>query len=363
MYELLSALIKHKKNKVQHVLGLSLLFLTLSCYSQPSKNDQIIELKQHIGTDQYPNIDAIIVAQNNKIIIEEYFNGFDKNKPHETRSSFKSITSLLAGIAIEQGFFKVEDEIGQFITEWANDSRGKIKVKDLLEMRSGLACEGFFDKGPDCESEMYETDDWLDYILNIPLRHEPGTKWEYSSMEPDLIGIIISRTSGQTLMDFADKYLFEPIGIDKCQWEITPDGRGYAAGSSYMKPLDMLKIAILVANKGIWKGKPVISSDWIKESTNCEIEVGMSFLYWSGIKNAITTSAKYGYFWYREVLQYKEIQTEVLFASGNGGQYMMVLEDYNAVITFTGSNYGNWKGKLPFDIVLKYLIPILKNQD
>jgi CubicO group peptidase (beta-lactamase class C family) len=339
-----------------------LLILNVGCKGQQSAKGKISTLRKVITSDRYPNIDGIIVAKNDTIIVEEYFNGFDRYKPREVRSSFKSITSLLAGIAIDQDLFKLEDEIGQFINEWANDTRGKIRVKDLLEMRSGLACENFFDKGPDCESEMYESDDWLEYILNIPLRYEPGTKWEYSSMEPELVGIIISRASQKTLIDFADEYLFKPIGIEECQWEITPDGRGYAAGSSYMKPLDMLKIAQLVRNGGGWKGQQIVSSDLIKKSTKCEIEVGMSFLQWSGIENAVTTSARYGYFWYREKLQYEGIQTEVLFASGNGGQYMIVLEDYNAVVVFTGSNYGNWRGKLPFDIFLKYLVPILSTK-
>jgi CubicO group peptidase (beta-lactamase class C family) len=105
-------------------------------------------------------------------------------------------------------------------------------------------------------------------------------------MEPDLIGIIISRTSKMTLMDFAKKYLFAPLGIEQCRWEITPDGRGYAAGSSRMKPIDMLKIAQLVMDQGNWKGQQIVSKEWIIESTNCQTSVEMSFLYWSGIKNA-----------------------------------------------------------------------------
>ena len=347
--------------KINFVLFLWMLYI--SCNGQSSLSRSGDDLRNIITSGKYPNVDGVIVAKNDEIIIEEYFNGFGKNKLHETRSSFKSITSLLAGIAMDQNLFKLEDEIGQYIQEWANDSRGKIRIKDLLEMKSGLACENFFDKGPDCESEMYASEDWLSYVLTIPMRYKPGTKWEYSSMEPDLVGIIISRTSNKTLMDFANAFLFKPLGIEECQWEITPDGRGYAAGSSYMKPLDMLKIAQLVANEGVWNDQQVISSAWIRNSTHCDIEVGMSFLQWSGIENAITSSAKYGDYWYSERLQYKDIKTDVLFASGNGGQYMMVLKDYDATIVFTGSNYGNWRGKLPFDILLKYLIPVLENDE
>ncbi|MEM7104922.1 MAG: serine hydrolase domain-containing protein [Bacteroidota bacterium] len=347
---------------LQLLIGL-LLFLAFNCKTQKPTTDSNLVFRDLINPKDYPNIDGIIVAHNNEIIIEEYFNGFDKDQLHQTRSSFKSITSILAGIAIDQGLFSVEDEIDKFITEWKNDPRGKIKVKDLLEMRSGLACENFFDVGPDCESEMYDTDDWLGYILNIPLRYEPGQQWEYSSMEPDLAGIIISRSSNMTLMDFADQYLFSPLGIETCEWEITPDGRGYAAGSSSMKPIDMLKIAALIANKGHWNGTQVVSESWINESTNCTIHVDMSFLYWSGMKNVDSASARYGYLWYRELLSYQDIKTDVLFASGNGGQYMMILEDYDAVVAFTGSNYGNWKGKLPFKILLKHIIPILEDNE
>ncbi|MEQ8424010.1 MAG: serine hydrolase, partial [Cyclobacteriaceae bacterium] len=138
-------------------LGLIILMalLNISCRSQQSNKDKLTELKELITNDKYPNIDGIVVAKNDKILIEEYFNGFERDSLHDTRSSFKSITSLLAGIAIDQGLFKVDDEIHEFIVEWKNDPRGKITVKNLLEMKSGLACEGFFDVGPDCESEMW----------------------------------------------------------------------------------------------------------------------------------------------------------------------------------------------------------------
>lgn len=335
--------------------------LSFSCKSQQT-DDKLIELKKLITADKYPNIDGVIISKNDKILFEEYFNGFGRDSLHDTRSSFKSVTSLLAGIAIDQGLFTVNDEIHKFFTEWKNDPRGKITVKDLLEMKSGLACEGFFGIGPDCESGMWETDDWLGYILNISLRHDPGLNWAYTSMEPELVGIIISRTSDMTLMEFAKKYLFEPLGIKNYKWFITPNGRGYAAGSFYMKPIDMLKIAQLVLNKGNWRGQEIVSEKWINESTNCQTDVEMSFVRFARTKNAKYSTANYGYLWYRESFQYQDIKTEGLFASGNGGQYMMILDDYDAAIAFTGSNYGNWRGKLPFDILLKYIIPILEDE-
>ncbi|WP_340066169.1 serine hydrolase [Ascidiimonas aurantiaca] len=319
-------------------------------------------MKKAISSQEYPNIDGVLVSQNDQIIFEEYFHGFDRDSLHDTRSSFKSITSLLAGIAIDRGLFAVDDEIEKFITEWKNDPRGKITVKNLLEMKSGLACEGFFGIGPDCESEMWETDNWLKYILNIPLRHNPCLNWAYTSVEPELMGIIISRTSGLTLMEFARRYLFEPLEITNYKWYIKPNGDGYAAGSFFMRPIDMLKIARLVLNKGHWQGKQIVSESWIDQSTHCQTDVEMSFSRFARTENAKYSTATYGYFWYRERLSYENIKTELLFASGNGGQYIMVLKDYGAAIVFTGSNFGNWRGKLPFDVLLKHIIPILRTE-
>ncbi len=348
--------------KLKYPFIIIVLFFNIGCRGQQSTQNGLNELKTVISSQEYPNIDGVIISQHNQILFEEYFNGFNKDSLHDTRSSFKSITSLLAGIAINKGLFTIEDNIEKYITEWKDDPRGKITVKNLLEMKSGLACEGFFGIGPDCESEMWETKDWLNYILNIPLRHNPGLNWAYTSMEPELIGIIISRTSGLTLIEFAKQHLFEPLEITNYQWYITPNGGGYAAGSFFMRPIDMLKIAQLVLDNGKWEGQQIVSENWIQETTNCLTDVEMSFTRFARTNNARYTTAKYGYFWYREKLKYKNIETELLFASGNGGQYMMVLKDYNASIAFTGSNFGNWRGKLPFDILLKYIIPILESE-
>lgn len=131
------------------------------------------------------------------------------------------------------------------------------------------------------------------------------------------------------------------------------------AGSFFMKPIDMLKIIELVRKNGNWKGLQIVSADWIEKSTFCQTDMDFSFVRYSRVKNAKYKSARYGFYWYRENLHYKNIKTEVLFASGNGGQYMMLFPEYDLKVVFTGSNYNNWKNKLPFEILLKYIIPMV----
>lgn len=341
------------------LFALSALLFT-NCEAQQAENSFIAELKAKIADKTYPKIDAIVVEHNDKIILEEYFHGLNKDSLHDTRSSFKSITSILAGIAIDKKLFTLTDSLKRFFPELNNEGKRNITVRNLLEMRSGLNCEEFYDIGPECEVEMFKTEDWVAYCLGVDLARQPGVNWSYNSNEPMLIGAIIAKASGMTVMQFAKENLFQPLGIKDYQWTTSPKGQGMTAGSFYMKPGDMLKIIDLVKNKGNWQGRQIVSANWIKASTNCHIVIDFSFTRYSKIPDAQYETARYGFFWYKEQLKYKNINTEVLFASGNGGQYMMWLPGYNLTVVFTGSNYGNWRGKLPFEILLKYIIPAVE---
>jgi CubicO group peptidase (beta-lactamase class C family) len=338
---------------------ISTLLLT-SCHAQQPVSTPIALLKEKVIDNSYPKIDAIIVQQGKQIIIEEYFNGFTKDRQHDTRSSFKSITSILAGIAIDKKLMSLDDTLGRFFPELTHAGKRAITVRNLLEMRSGLNCEEFYDIGPGCEEEMTNTADWVAYCLGVELVRPPGLNWSYNSNEPMIVGEIIARVSGKTVMDFAKENLFQPLGIVDYKWTVSPKGQGMTAGSFYMKPIDMLKIIDVVKNKGRFREKQIVSENWIKISTNCHIPIDFSFTRFSRFADAKYETARYGFFWYRERLVYKDINTEVLFASGNGGQYMMYLTEYNATAVFTGSNYGKWRGKLPFEILLKYIIPAIR---
>src|SRR5690606_16904291 len=199
------------------------------------------------------------------------------NSRHDIRSSFKSITSLLAGIAIDKKLIALDDRLGRFFPELKNENKRNISIQNLLEMRSGLNCEEFYGLGPNCEDEMAETEDWVAYCLDVDLTQTPGINWSYNSIVPMLVGEIITRASGMTVMEFAEKNLFQPLEITDYKWTVSPKGQGMTAGSFFMNPIDMLKIIDLVRNKGDWKGKQIISSAWIETSTDCDVVIDYSF--------------------------------------------------------------------------------------
>jgi CubicO group peptidase (beta-lactamase class C family) len=285
---------------------------------------------------------------------------------HDSRSSFKSITSLLVGIAIDKGFIKnVDQKVYEFFPEYPFLKTDKLKkiltIKNLLEMKSGFDCEEFNDT-KDCENEMSLSKNWVEYSLNLPMKDKPGEVWTYTSIDPVILSGIIRKSTNMSVMDFAKKYLFDPLEISHNKWTIDPSGNGMTAGSFYIRPINMLKIGQLVKDKGAWKHKQIISKKWILESTLCDIAIPhFSFMKSSRSKIGSPQPAYYGYYWYKEVLKTNDTEENLLFASGNGGQYIFVVENLNLTFVFTQGNYGSFKAKQAFEIMVKYILPNFKN--
>jgi CubicO group peptidase (beta-lactamase class C family) len=321
------------------------------------------QMTDSVQGGNYKNIDGILLAQKGKIVYEHYFNGYDRDSVHDTRSSFKSYTSLLLGIAIDNGLIKnVDVPVYTFFPEntaFAADPRKrKMTIRDLLEMRAGFDCDEW-NGTKDCEDEMSETADWVGFSLALPMKDSPGHTWAYTSCSPMIISGIIARASGTTVMAFAKKYLFAPMGISKYRWTVDPSGNGMTAGSFYLLPSDMLKIGQMVINNGTYNGKRIVSAKWLKESTLGTIPIpdGFSFIKSSRAKNIVSHQAYYGYYWYNEKIQVGKMHYDAVFASGNGGQYIIMIKDLGLVVVFTQSNYGIWTAKRAFELLAQYIIP------
>ncbi|HEY6901047.1 MAG TPA: serine hydrolase [Puia sp.] len=350
---------------------LFLLFLTScmhyasSCQTLNTAQRRLLDsLTTVVKANMYTDLNSILISKGGNLLYEQYFNGWKRDSLHDLRSSFKSITSLLMGIAIDKGFIEdVDQKAYSFFPDYrprTSDSGLKkdMKIRDLLNMESGFDCEEFND-GKDCETDMTATRDWLKFSLDLPMKNAPGRVWSYTSCDPMIIGSIISRAAKMSIMDFARRYLFEPLGITNYRWTVDPSGHGMTAGSFYLRPVDMLKIGDLVRQKGLWKGRRVVSDSWLKESTRTPILIPeYSFVKYSRSSVAIPQPTYYGYYWYRENIRTKTFGEDVLFASGNGGQYIMLVKRLDLVVVFTQGNYNSWKAKKAFDLLARYILPL-----
>jgi CubicO group peptidase (beta-lactamase class C family) len=348
------------------IIILSFLFTTYHVHSQSLNKKQsnlLDSLTAAAAGNSYSDIHSILIAKEGQLVYERYFNGWNKDSVHDSRSAFKSITSLLAGIAIDKGLIKdVNQKVYSFFPEYKNFAGNNAWKKDmtiehLLRMESGFDCEEFND-GKDCETDMMASKDWVRFSLDLPMKHKPGTVWAYTSCDPMIISGIISRVARMSIMDFAKKYLFDPLGIKHYRWTVDPSGNGMTAGSFYILSSDMMKIGQMVLQKGMWKGSRIVSAAWLQQSTSTPVPIpDFSFMQFSKSAVAIPQPSYYGYYWYKEEIRTKTIRETVLFASGNGGQYLMVIERLGIAVVFTQGNYNSWKAKKAFDLLARFIIP------
>ena len=314
------------------------------------KPDKIEELIQDILDEKFKKIHSVLLVKDEKLILEEYFHGYNREKPHEIRSATKSIGSVLTGIAIERGYIKsVDEKIYPHFQSYETRDQGDPRVRDvtlktLLTMTSGYACDDHGSKKFQCERNMYKADDWVEYALNLPMAYQPGKHWAYNSASLWLVGEIIANTSKMTIPEFADKYLFEPMGINDFQWGFSPKGKAWLAGNAKMKPRDMAKFGSMILNKGRWKNTQIVSKKWVAESTR---EYARTH---GGVYG-------YGYLWWRGKTIINNQVIETIAALGNGGQQIHIFPKLDLIAVFTGGNYNSDLGAQPVQMLTKYILP------
>jgi CubicO group peptidase (beta-lactamase class C family) len=293
-------------------------------------------------------VHSMILVKDGRLIIEEYFDGYDSEKQHDLRSVTKSITSVLMGIAIDKGFVdSLDDPYTKYIRNPAprnnRDSRKEqITIRHLMTMSTGLDCNDWDSDSRGQEDRVYQQRDWLQYFLDLPMLHDPGTVPNYCTMGQVLATEIISRASGMPIDEFAGQFLFGPLGIEHTGWGHTSRGQVIpSAKRLYMTPRDMAKIGLLIQNNGSWMGMQIVSETWVQESTSAITNIG---------------GMDYGLLWWNVPVTVKNETVVMKAATGNGGQYIFIVPALNLVAVFTGGAYNSQDDKLPFavmrDIVL-----------
>ena len=151
---------------------------------------------------------------------------------------------------------------------------------------------------------------------------------------------------------FSGKYLFDPLGIHDFTWLRLNKGVVDGAGGLLITPRDMMKIGVTFLNRGIWKGKPVVSMQWVEKSAT-----SFAGNRWVNNWDDHWGLRGYAYSWWTHDFVYGGKQIQLFYAAGWGGQYIMIIPDLNMVVTFTGGNYTTTRP--PFEILKKYILPAL----
>ena len=295
-------------------------------------------------------ISALLVMRHGHPVMEQYWNGYDKDTLHDLRSATKSITSLLVGIAIDrQSLGGVDDTLAQWLgADYPGApalSRGLV-LENLLTMRSGVACNDWNDASPGMEENMCKARDWVAFWLNLSQKYAPDTVTTYCTGNPVVLGHVLADATGQRPDTFAQANLFGPMGITTARWNIYDNGTQVDTGGHiHMRPRDMLKLGQLALQGGRWNGTQLVSTAWISESTRQHTQ----------FDNGSTDG--YGYLWWHGTEPWKTGTVDMFFANGAGGQYIFVVPQLDLVAVFTGENYANDAGaQRPYDVLRASII-------
>ncbi|WP_419210862.1 serine hydrolase domain-containing protein [Maribacter sp. X9] len=313
---------------------------------------ELERLVDSIEGHKLENTHSVLIAKAGKLVFETYYDGYNVNIPHDLRSASKSISSAIIGIAIDDKIINsVDERLYNFVPEYyqyTQDSlKSKISIEDLLTMSSGfdvnnLAAEDYYQNPTN-------TNPWLETVLEAPVVNEPGTYADYGSANPFLLGISLNERLDMPLETYMDEKLFAPLGITNYinqtdDSEITP----YFGGGMLLTSRDLLKFGQLYLDKGKWKGKQIISENWVDLSFKKHVQ-----LQDTKDKN------EYGYLWWHDTYEFKGKMIASIEARGAGGQFIFILPALEAVVVITSGNFRNGKGNQPRAILKDFVLPAI----
>lgn len=301
-----------------------------------------------------PQVQGLLIARHGKLVLEEYFQGFDAERPHDTRSAGKTFTSLMTGLAMMHGAaFTTETSVLSLLPQYQalvqhDPRKERITVGNLLTMTSGLACDDNDDHSPGNEDVMQSQNhqsDWYRYTLDLPMAREPGSNQAiYCTAGINLLGALIGHATDIWLPTFFDKYVGQPLQMRDYYINLMPDGDAYLGGGVYLRPRDFIKLGQLYLSGGSWNGKRVIDQDWVNRSTTRHSE--------------FTPDHGYGYAWHLHQMKVGNHVFREYAAEGNGGQFVIVVPELELVVVITAGNYGDFKTWYALqDLVTDYIIP------
>ncbi|EAR12591.1 putative 6-aminohexanoate-dimer hydrolase [Polaribacter irgensii 23-P] len=314
---------------------------------------RIIDMVKETIKGTFPDVHSILIYKNNKLVLEEYFYGYDENTPHQLRSATKPFIGGILGIAVDQGFIKSEKDglLPYFSARYpkiANfDKRKKeITIEDFLRYRHGMDCENNNPESKGNESKMMQSKDWVKYTLDLPMVREPGMASSYCTGCALTLGSLVAIATDKKIEDFAKQNLFEPLNITNYKWTFEPNQTSSDHFSqAYFTPRDLIKLAKLFKDGGTWNANQIISKSWIDKTFNMD-------------------KGDYGYLWEHKYFVVDGQTYNSYLASGNGGQKINIWPELDMITVFTGGNYNSYqlygKSTPPNEMIPNYILKSVK---
>ena len=308
-------------------------------------------LRARIENGSWRNTHAIVVVRDGETLIEDYFLADDAATLQDIRSCTKSIASMLVGIAIDQGFLDGTDQrLMEFFPDYKRpenwDSRkDDITLYHMLTMSWGIDAPDFESSESFTSIERYRAG-WVEELLSLPVSYDPGSRWEYSSAASCMFAPILERATGMPVEEFAERYLFDPLDIEHYRWTMLPDGYPMTGGAFWIRPDEWVRLGLLYLNDGVWKGRRIVSSDWVRKSTRPQIIVSPQ------------VDIHYGYYWVTDHYRIHGRWYDAFHHTGHGGSILAVVPELEMVFAVKGSAHDNpWHNLRTRAMLDTYVLP------
>jgi CubicO group peptidase (beta-lactamase class C family) len=320
---------------------MSVLGVTYCTSGWAATNPSLDAITAAVGTGAYQQITSVLVARGDQILYEHYFDSEGADSLRNTRSATKSVTGMLIGAAVDRKLVRVDSPVLPFFKDRlpvANpDARkDRITVEDFLTMSSLLECddENEFSRGN--EERMYLVEDWVKFTLDLPIKGFPdwqtkpgksayGRAWSYCTAGPTTLGALLERATKESVPEFAQAVLFQPVGIEKVKWQFQPLGTAMTGGGLGLRSRDLLKLGQLYLNGGRWQGHQVISEAWVRQSLSAHANA--------------REDTDYGYLWWLQTFHVGAQNVRSYGMYGSGGNKVYLLPGQNAVVVVTTTNF------------------------
>lgn len=346
-------------------------FLIYSCEFCPTQSrgdifqwEKSTPVEQGLDTEQLimaldeaenrKSIYSVLVIRNGYIVAERYYRGYDENSAFNIRSVSKSFLSAMVGLALEQGVIgsiddKMLDFYPEFIHSGLDPRKDEITIKHLLTMQGGI------DHEHNNYSRLYNTPNWIQSAIDEPLLYNPGERHSYNTFLTHIISGIITKESGMSTYDFANEYLFEPLGITIQDWKQSPQGIYFGGNNMFFTTRDMAVLGYLYLNGGEINGVQIVPSEWVQKSIKNTMPELQSGWDWGPL-----TDGGYGYLWWLgKIRGYK-----VFMAIGHGGQFVVCFPQLDLIIATNSNAYVGWdeannNEEIALDLIGNWILPAI----
>lgn len=298
-------------------------------------------MEQH--THPLDAMQGFMLLRHGNVAAEGWWSPYGPECPHTCYSLSKSFTSTAIGLAVNEGLLTVDDPVLKFFADDAPPNPGEnlkaMRVRHLLSMNTGHK--------EDTTLHIFRSgaENWARVFLSLPIEYEPGTWFVYNTAATYMLSAIITKLTGESLLDYLRPRIFDPLGIESPTWETDPRGINLGGTGLHIKTEEIARFGQMYLQKGIWQGRQIVPEEWIAEATRATSDN-------SNTQTNPDWMVGYGY-------QFWRCQHNAYRGDGAFGQFCIVLPEQEAVLAMIG---GVQNMQAVLDNVWEHLLPAMQRQ-